>query len=153
MGIKPGDELKEMEANNNQTELYFLPEPYPSMGEDMGMNVVYSAPNVENPMAFSGIYTDARFINGNEELCKNVRHSMESAIKFIYDNPEETVKIASERFPEISKLTLFNIVRRMLKDEIFPRSVTPKQNEWDSAKEFWGIESKKAIFNECVFRN
>jgi NitT/TauT family transport system substrate-binding protein len=103
-----------------QAKIAVMYEPGLDQAVAKGMKVVLGFPQLYGQYAFSAITarTDVdpdsaqRFVNG-----------LEMALRFIQDNQPAAIAIAKKEFPTLDPVVVENAVKRMIAENVYPRSV------------------------------
>jgi NitT/TauT family transport system substrate-binding protein len=106
-----------------QAKVAVMYEPGLDQAVAKGMKVVLGFPKFYGEYAFSAITarTDVdpdsaqRFVNG-----------IEMALRYIQENPAGAIAIAKKEFPTLDPVVVENAVKRMIAENIYPKSVAIK---------------------------
>jgi NitT/TauT family transport system substrate-binding protein len=106
-----------------QAKVAVMYEPGLDQAVAKGMKVVLGFPKFYGEYAFSAITTRTdvdpdsaqRFVNG-----------LEMALRFIQENQPAAIAIAKKEFPTLDPVVVENAVKRMIAENIYPRSVAIK---------------------------
>ncbi len=85
-----------------------------------GMKVVLGFPKLYGPYAFSVI---AARTDVDPDIAQRVVNALEMAERFMGANEGPTVEIAKKEFPNLDPAVVTNAVKRMLADNVYPKSV------------------------------
>ena len=85
-----------------------------------GMKVVLGFPKLYGPYAFSVV---AARTDVDPATAQKVVNAMEMAMRFMQANQSRTVEIAKKEFPNLDPAVVESAVKRMLADNVYPKSV------------------------------
>ncbi|NEW86383.1 ABC transporter substrate-binding protein [Rhodopseudomonas sp. WA056] len=124
IGSEPGPFL------GGQAKLAVLYEPGLDQVVAKGMKVVIGFPKAYGPYAFSSITARK---NVDPKDAQAVVNAMELALRFMKNNPDETVAIAQKEFPTLDPKIVEAAVRRMMAENVYPSSVQTTQQAFETA--------------------
>lgn len=113
IGSEPGPFM------GGQAKVAVLYEPGLDQVAARGMKVVLGFPQVYGPYAFSSVTVKK---DVDPDSAQKVVNAMELAFRFIHSNPDETVAIAQKEFPSLDPKVVEAAVRRMIKENVYPKS-------------------------------
>jgi len=114
IGSEPGPFL------GGQAKVAVLYEPGLDQVAAQGMKVVLGFPEFYGPYAFSSV-TAKKGVD--PETAQAVVNAMEMSFRFMHTNTEETIAIAQKEFPSLDPKVVEAAVKRMLKENVYPKSV------------------------------
>jgi NitT/TauT family transport system substrate-binding protein len=114
IGTEPGPFLAQ------QAKVAVMYEPGLDQVVAKGMKVVLGFPKLYGPYAFSVV---AARTNVDPDSAQRVVNAMEMAMRFMQANEAATVEIAKKEFPNLDPEVVANAVKRMLADNVYPKSV------------------------------
>lgn len=133
VNVALGSELAAVASGQADFALSFEPTVSQAV-VDQNLNVVYSfAANPSwNPFAFSSLTSTERYLHQNPEAAQGVVTSIAKAARFIYAEPEATVDIAAEYFPDLSREVVKAAVQREIEAKGYAVDVTVTRQSWDN---------------------
>lgn len=114
LGTEPGPFLAK------QADVAVMYEPGLDQVVAKGMKVVLGFPKAYGPYAFSAISARA---DVDPDLAGRLVKGLETAMRFITANPDETVEIAKKEFPNLDPVVVEAAVKRMIAEKVYPSSV------------------------------
>lgn len=132
VNVALGSELAAVAGGQADLALSFEPTVSQAV-VDQGLEVVYSFPANPDwyPFAFSSLTTTEKYLQQNPEAAQAVVTAIAKASKFIYANPEETIDIAAEYFPDLSRDVVAAAVEREIDAKGYAEDVTVTKESWD----------------------
>lgn len=100
--------------------------------EEQGLHQVYGFADDDmlSPFAFSSLTSTQRYLDENPEAALGVVTALEQADRFIYENPEETIQIAIEEFPDLDPEVIRFTVQSMIDTDGFPHTTLVSEEAW-----------------------
>lgn len=133
VNVALGSELAAVASGQADYALSFEPTVSQAV-VDQNLDVVYSfAANPSwNPFAFSSLTSTDRYLQQNPEAAQGVVTAIAKAARFIYSEPEATVDIATEYFPDLSREVIEAAVQREIEAKGYAEDVTVTRQSWDN---------------------
>ena len=108
-------------------------EPNVSQAVKDGAHVVYSLSKIYGNFAITGLTTTPQVIAKHPNLVQAVVCSIQEALNFIRSNPDSSLKILQNRFPEVSPQVAQAALSRVISDGIIPASCVTDSTAWSNA--------------------
>ncbi|ANI41545.1 ABC transporter substrate-binding protein [Mycolicibacterium vaccae] len=133
VNVALGSELAAVAGGQADLALSFEPTVSQAV-VDQGLEVVYSFPANSDwyPFAFSSLTTTERYLQGNTEAAQAVVTAIAKASRFIYSDPEATIDIAAQYFPDLSREVVQAAVEREIEAKGYAEDVTVTKESWDN---------------------
>ncbi|AKS36221.1 ABC transporter substrate-binding protein [Mycolicibacterium goodii] len=133
VNVALGSELAAVASGQADYALSFEPTVSQAV-VDQNLDVVYSfAANPSwNPFAFSSLTTTERYLQEHPEAAQGVVTAIAKAARFIYSEPQATVDIATEYFPDLSREVIEAAVQREIEARGYAEDVTVTRQSWDN---------------------
>jgi NitT/TauT family transport system substrate-binding protein len=128
---KPGTELAAFSAK--QADFMVSVEPATSQAVAQGGRVLFSLPNQLGDQIFSALMTREDFLTSNKKSAAGVVSAYQFALDDMRANPSEAVQTAKEFFPQLEPTVLNLAIKRLLEEEVWPKSVLVSAASWDRA--------------------
>lgn len=111
-------------------------EPFVTQGIRAGIwgEPFYNVPKELGPYAYSTFNVRLDTIQKEPELVRGFVRGMVTALKFLYDNKEESAEIAKKQFPTMPLDDLKATLDRSFADEMWSRDGRITRAAWDTAK-------------------
>jgi len=102
-------------------DVAFLPEQYPSMGEELGFKILLTAQDLWPNMQGSVLVVKSSLIENNPEVVKKLVKATIQGTEYIYNRPEDAARIVTEELQVAGKQVLpLEIAEVATKLEITP---------------------------------
>lgn len=108
-------------------------EPNVSTAVAEGARVVYSLGEVYGDFAITGLTATPELLDRNPGLAQRVVCSLQQALDYARDKPEEALAILTARFPEVPADVAQTAFARVVRDGIVPTTVVTSQEAWTKA--------------------
>lgn len=133
VNVALGSELAAVASGQADLALSFEPTVSQAV-VDQGLEVVYSFPANTDwyPFAFSSLTSTDDYLQKNPEAAQGVVTALARASQFIYADPEATIDIAAEYFPDLSREVVKAAVEREIDAKGYPEDVTVTKESWDN---------------------
>ena len=130
-----GSQLAMLEAG--QVDIAVDLEPAVSEAENKGYRVVFSLADFTPRQAITGLTVMQRTIDAHPEVVQKVVSSLQQAVTAMYSDTDHKLiyDTATKVFPHLSSEVLHRAVDRMMKAEVYPRSVAVQDAEWQRSLE------------------
>jgi NitT/TauT family transport system substrate-binding protein len=94
---------------------------------------VYSFPANPDwfPFAFSSLTTTQDYLQQNPNAAQGVVTAIAKASRFIYADPDATIEIAAQYFPDLSRDVVAAAVQREIDAKGYAEDVTVTRQSWD----------------------
>lgn len=102
---------------------------------DHGGRVVYSLARIYGDFAITGLSTTPSYIRDYPDRVQKVVCALGNALKFIRENPDESLRILQRRFPEVSPTVASAAFRRVVEEGIIPSQPEISETAWSRAIE------------------
>jgi len=137
-GLKPkireggfGTLLALVEAG--QADIALELEPNVSQAVKNGYRIVYSLSDVYGDFTMTGLTATPDYIKSNPKVVAATVKSIQEALDFLHQDPEDSADILAKRFPEIKKDVAIAALHRVLSAGIIPKSTEVNQDAWHKA--------------------
>lgn len=132
VNVALGSELAAVAGGQADLALSFEPTVSQAV-VDQGLEVVYSFPANQDwyPFAFSSLTTTDQYLQENPDAAQGVVTAIAKAAKFIYAEPEATIDIAAQYFPDLSREVVAAAVRREVEAKGYAEDITVTRESWD----------------------
>ena len=111
---------------------------------ELGGNVPYTAYNAKKS-----------YIENNPDIIKKFRNAINKALKFVYEENNETIaKSLLEFFPDTSLEDITKIINRYKEPKAWKENITINKEEWDHIQEIVISANqldKKVDFNKLIY--
>jgi NitT/TauT family transport system substrate-binding protein len=123
-------------VKSKQAQIGVSTEPFVTRGI---RNAVWSEPFINipkelGPYAYSTFNVRLDTIQKEPELVRGFVRGMMKALKFVYDNKDESAEIAKKQFPTMALDDLKATLDRSLADELWSKDGSISPAAWDTAK-------------------
>ncbi len=107
-------------------------EPTVSVVEDQGYRVVFEMPPFTDRQVITGIMATQDTIDERPELAQAMTNALQDAVDLLYSTEGKTIalRVARAIYPDLSETVLGNAIDRMMKHEIYPRSIVIDDALW-----------------------
>jgi len=105
-------------------------EPSISIAEDKGYRVVFDLSPWQEPQAITGIMTTEDYIKSNPQTVQKIVDALQEAVNLMYKNPEISYEVGRKIYPTLSDKVIRAAVDRMLKENMYPRSIAVTDALW-----------------------
>jgi NitT/TauT family transport system substrate-binding protein len=122
-----------------QAKVAVLYEPGLDQVAARGMKVVLGFPKQYGAYAFSSVTAPS---DVDPDAAQRMVNGMELALRFMHENHAQTLAIARKEFPTLDPQVVQNAVERMLKDDVYPKSVETTEAAFKT-----GMETQIALGN------
>jgi NitT/TauT family transport system substrate-binding protein len=116
--VQLGSEIGPLAAG--QAKVAVMYEPGLDQAVARGMKVVLGFPKLYGPYAFSAI-TAKKSID--PDTAQRFVSALQDALVYMQTNPKESIEIAKKQFPTLDPVVVENATKRMLTENVFPKSV------------------------------
>jgi NitT/TauT family transport system substrate-binding protein len=116
--VQLGSEIGPLAAG--QAKVAVMYEPGLDQAVARGMKVVLGFPKLYGPYAFSAI-TAKKSID--PDTAQRFVSALQDALVYMQSNPKESIEIAKKQFPTLDPVVVENATKRMLTENVFPKSV------------------------------
>ncbi|MGV9796804.1 ABC transporter substrate-binding protein [Mycobacterium sp. NPDC003449] len=133
VNVALGSELAAVAGGQADLALSFEPTVSQAV-VDQGLKVVYSFPANPDwyPFAFSSLTTTDRYLQENSAAAQSVVTAIAKASRFIYSDPEATIDIAAQYFPDLPREVVQAAVEREIDAKGYAEDVTVTKESWDN---------------------
>jgi NitT/TauT family transport system substrate-binding protein len=118
-----------------QADIALELEPNVSQAIGEGAHVVYAMSDVYGDFAITGLTATPELLARDSKLAEEVVCSLQEALDFARNRPQEALRILSARFPEVKPHVAQAALERAVKAGIIPRDVSVSRSAWDKAIE------------------
>lgn len=118
-----------------QADIALELEPNVSQAVTEGAHVVYAMPEIYGDFAITGLTASPDLLARDPQLAADVVCSLQLALDFIRNHPDDALRILSARFPEIKPEVAKAALTRAVNAGIIPRDISVTQSAWDKAIE------------------
>lgn len=142
LGLTPGKDVKILE-NQPGTELAplfrgdadvaFTLEPQVSQAEANGAHVVLSLPDRYGDQIFTGLMTTQDVDQKDPAMVEAVVRCYQESVAALHGDAKEGIATAKKYFPSIDPNVLPQAVKRLVEDEVIPKSVLVSEDSWNRA--------------------
>lgn len=137
-GLKPnikqaafGTLLTQLESG--QADIALELEPNVSTAVKQGARIVYAMPEVYGDFSITGVSVSEEMVQKNPEQVQKFVNAIQMALAFARTNTEETISLASKRFPSLDKEVVTQALKRMIDTNTLPQTTVISQDAWDKA--------------------
>lgn len=132
VNVALGSELAAVAGGQADLALSFEPTVSQAV-VDQGLKVVYSFPANPDwfPFAFSSLTTTEDYLQENRDAAQGVVTAIAKASRFIYADPDATIEIAAQYFPDLSRDVVAAAVQREIEAKGYAEDVTVTRESWD----------------------
>ncbi len=127
----PGTEL--VPLLQKQADFAMTIEPQVSKAVQQGGRVVFSYPEKLGDRIFTGLMTTEDFIARQKPVVRGVVKAYQRALNDIHANPSSAVASAKRSFPQLEEKIIDMALRRMISDQVIPKSVAIPEESWQKA--------------------
>jgi NitT/TauT family transport system substrate-binding protein len=114
-----------------ESDFAIATEPTVSQVIANGGKVVYRFTKDFPDMSFSGIIARTDTLKKEPKLTQDFLNAIQKGIDYIFENPKNVPKAISPLFVDVEEDVLEMAVKRTLDEEIIPRNMFIKQQEWE----------------------
>lgn len=126
--VQFGAEIAALRAG--QVDIAQTIEPNATQVEETGGRIVFSYPEAYGPFAFTGLMTSQKLITERPDLVQRIVIAYEKALRFIRDEPDKTLEIASAQLPNLSRETIRRALNRLITSQSIPAHTTIDAESW-----------------------
>jgi NitT/TauT family transport system substrate-binding protein len=123
-----GTELSTLQ--NKQADIAQTIEPNVSQVEAQGGIVAFSYPSAYGPLAFTGVMTSKKLIDQDPETVQKFVNAYEKALVFIHTNPDDTLRIAQARLPNLPPAVIRAALKRLIDAGAIPTHAAVNSDSW-----------------------
>lgn len=117
----------------DQADIVMDIEPFISIAESKGSQVVYSYPDWYGPCIFTGLMTKAATIKTQPEVCASMVQGLQAALTHMHRDPGISLKVSQQLFPDIEADVLQNSVDRVMQSQAWGATSDIDQVAWRNA--------------------
>jgi NitT/TauT family transport system substrate-binding protein len=123
-------------VKNKQAQIANATEPYVTQGVRNGVwgEPFFNVPKELGPYAYSTFNVRLDTIQKNPELVRGFVRGMMKALKFVYEQRDESAEIAKKQFPTMPLEDLKATLDRSFADDLWSKDGTISRASWDTAK-------------------
>jgi NitT/TauT family transport system substrate-binding protein len=123
-------------VKNKQAQIANATEPYVTQGVRNGVwgEPFFNVPKELGPYAYSTFNLRLDTIQKNPELVRGFVRGMMKALKFVYEQRDESAEIAKKQFPTMPLEDLKATLDRSFADDLWSKDGTISRASWDTAK-------------------
>ena len=123
-------------VKSNQAQIGEATEPFVTQGVRAGVwsEPFLNIPKDMGPYAYSTFNVRLDTIRKEPELVRGFVRGMMKALKFVYDNQDESAEIAKKQFPTMPLEDLRATLARSFADELWSKDGSISRPAWDTAK-------------------
>jgi NitT/TauT family transport system substrate-binding protein len=123
-------------VKSGQAQIGNATEPYVTQGVRNGVwgEPFINVPKQLGPYAYSTFNVRLDTIQKDPELVRGFVRGMMKALKFVYDNKDESAEIAKKQFPTMPLDDLKATLDRSFADQLWSKDGTISRASWDTAK-------------------
>ena len=123
-------------VKSNQAQIGEATEPFVTQGVRAGVwsEPFLNIPKDMGPYAYSTFNVRLDTIRKEPELVRGFVRGMMKALKFVYDNQNESAEIAKKQFPTMPLEDLRATLARSFADELWSKDGSISRPAWDTAK-------------------
>jgi NitT/TauT family transport system substrate-binding protein len=123
-------------VKNKQAQIANATEPYVTQGMRNGVwgEPFFNVPKELGPYAYSTFNVRLDTIQKNPELVRGFVRGMMKALKFVYEQRDESAEIAKKQFPTMPLEDLKATLDRSFADDLWSKDGTISRASWDTAK-------------------
>ena len=123
-------------VKSNQAQIGEATEPFVTQGVRAGVwsEPFLNIPKDMGPYAYSTFNVRLDTIRKEPELVRGFVRGMMKALKFVYDNQDESAEIAKKQFPTMPLEDLKATLARSFADELWSKDGSISRPAWDTAK-------------------
>ena len=123
-------------VKSNQAQIGEATEPFVTQGVRAGVwsEPFLNIPKDMGPYAYSTFNVRLDTIRKEPELVRGFVRGMMKALKFVYDNHDESAEIAKKQFPTMPLEDLKATLARSFADELWSKDGSISRPAWDTAK-------------------
>ena len=103
--------------------------------EKNGAHVVYALSDYYSEFALTGVFALPEYVENNKDTTQQFVNALQKSSLYIRENPEETVNILVNRFPNVERGIAEDAVARLIADDVFKDNVIVPKDGWDVAGE------------------
>jgi NitT/TauT family transport system substrate-binding protein len=118
---------------SKQVDIALELEPNVSQAVLEGAHIVYAMPAIYGDFAITGLTASPELLTKEPKLAEDVVCSLQLALDFARNHPDETLQILTKRFPEINPSVAKAALTRVLEAGIVPRDTVVQRSAWDKA--------------------
>jgi NitT/TauT family transport system substrate-binding protein len=118
---------------SNQADIALELEPNVSQAEQDGARIVYSMQDLYGDFALTGLTATPELLARDPGLARSVVCGLQMALDYVRTQPEASLKILTQRFPEIKPEIAKSAFSRLLNAGIVPKSVVIQKSAWEKA--------------------
>jgi NitT/TauT family transport system substrate-binding protein len=135
--------------HTGQTDIALELEPNVSQAELEGAHIVYSMQEIYGDFAITGLTATPELLARDPELARNVVCGVQMALDYARRQPDASLKILQQRFPEVKPEIAKSALSRLLEAGVIPRDAVLQKSAWDKAialrTEVGDLKSAKAM--------
>jgi NitT/TauT family transport system substrate-binding protein len=123
-----GTELSTLK--NKQADIAQTIEPNVSQVQLQGGVVAFSYPDAYGPLAFTGVMTSKKLIDGNPQLVQKFVTAYEQALQYIQTDFAGTLAVAEKRLPNLPPDVVRAALKRLIDSGCIPKHAAVDENSW-----------------------
>lgn len=117
----------------DEADIALTIEPFVSIGESRGYQVVYSFADLHGLYSFSALFGGTDVLENDPELAKKVVRAIAQALKDLRTGIDAGLEVSRKLFPELKDTVLRNSVKRCLKADVWPETPFIDKKSWEKA--------------------
>lgn len=117
----------------NQADIAMEIEPNSSALVSQGARIIYSTINYFGDTAFTGITVSDTYYSQHPQTIQATINAVAQAMKFIHEDFDGAFAVAKKEFPEIADPVLKSALKRLIDENVTPRSPILSPVAWDHA--------------------
>ena len=142
LGLTPGTDVKIIENQpgaelaplyRGDADLAFTLEPQVSQAEANGAHVVVSLPQRYGDQIFTGLMTTRDVLTRDPSMVEATVRCYQEALTELHTDPMVGVTTAKKYFPSLDPSVLSAAVKRLLADEVIPKTILVSEDSWTKA--------------------
>lgn len=118
---------------SGQADIALELEPNVSTASERGATVLYSLTDVYGDFAITGMTVLGEYAERNPDTVTAMITSLQSSMDFMRADPERTLDILDNRFPELGNSVVESSLNRMVAETVIPSSTRIQPSSWEKA--------------------
>lgn len=118
---------------SGQADIALELEPNVSQAEVDGAHIVYSMQDIYGDFAITGLTATPELLSRDPELARNVVCGVQMALDYARKQPDASLKILQQRFPEVKPEIAKSALSRLVQTGIVPTDAVVQSSAWDKA--------------------
>jgi NitT/TauT family transport system substrate-binding protein len=142
MGLKPDQDVRILQNQpgteitpllRGEADVAFTLEPSASTAISQGAHVVFSYPQLLGDQVFTGLMTREDYLANHRDVVVRLLRAYQRSLNELHANPAGGLTTAQKYFPQAAPNVLQAALRRLVSEQVFPRSVVIPADSWARA--------------------